>query len=67
MLGILISRGLRKQTGILSSTLGRPPVNCYAGRWWKELWLNGSGDVCDCRIWCKYPVTRIERRDNKTA
>lgn len=63
MFGIIVSRGFRKYASRFSDRIDRPPLKCYAGGWWRELVLNGSNDVCDCKIWCKYPVTKRLKRN----
>ena len=57
MLGILLSRVFRKYAKNFNFNVARPPINCYATKWWRELLVGRSRVVCDCTVWCKYPIT----------
>lgn len=58
MLGIIMSRGFRRYAINFNLNVDRPPLRCYASGWWKELFSYGIYDVCDCKVWCKYPVSK---------
>ena len=62
MLGIVVSRSFRKHAKNLSFKFKRPPLRCYASNWWREILLYNTNDVCDCNIWCKYPVTKTFKK-----
>ena len=62
MLGILMSRSLRKYAIGFNFRTTKPPTNCYAKYWWRELIIDGMYDTCDCKVWCKFPITRHMRR-----
>ena len=62
MFGIILSRSYRKYANNLGVNVNKIPLRCYAAAWWKEIILYKINDVCDCKIWCKYPITKTLKK-----